>query len=165
VKYSQVLYNSLTGEWVDSTPNSYGNTQWCSWGEPTLLAAQQARIVSLWRRVTGYLANSMASGAYTHDVNTLLEHSVVYKGPIPQSKWYTMGDIDGGDFNPAVIAAAKADGVTLDPTDGLSYEEKKWMNEYQAKYVQALADVYIDAGRTLMGLGLKKKMKEMRFDK
>ena len=142
VKYGQVLYNSLTGEWVDSTPNSYGNTQWCSWGEPTLLAAQQARIVSLWRRVTGYLANSMASGAYTHDVNTLLEHSVVYKGPIPQSKWYTMGDIDGGDFNPAVIAAAKADGVTLDPTDGLSYEEKKWMNEYQAKYVQALADIY-----------------------
>lgn len=32
-------------------------------------------------------------------------------------------------------------------------------------YVQALADVYIDAGRTLVGLGLKKKIKEMRFDK
>ena len=32
-------------------------------------------------------------------------------------------------------------------------------------YVQALADVYIDAGRTLMGMGLKKKMREMRFDK
>jgi len=32
-------------------------------------------------------------------------------------------------------------------------------------YVQSLADVYIDSGRTLMGLGLKKKMKEMRFDK
>lgn len=32
-------------------------------------------------------------------------------------------------------------------------------------YVQALADVYIDVGRTVMGLGLKKKMKEMRFDK
>ena len=32
-------------------------------------------------------------------------------------------------------------------------------------YVQALADVYIDSGRTLMGLGLKKKMREMRFEK
>ena len=32
-------------------------------------------------------------------------------------------------------------------------------------YVQALADVYIDSGRSLLGLGLKKKMKEMRFDK
>ena len=32
-------------------------------------------------------------------------------------------------------------------------------------YVHALADVYIEAGRTLMGVGLKKKMREMRFDK
>ena len=32
-------------------------------------------------------------------------------------------------------------------------------------YVQALADVYIESGRTLMGMGLKKKIKEMRFDK
>ena len=32
-------------------------------------------------------------------------------------------------------------------------------------YVQALADVYIESGRTLMGMGLKKKMKEMRFDR
>ena len=32
-------------------------------------------------------------------------------------------------------------------------------------YVQALADVYIETGRALLGVGLKKKMKEMRFDK
>lgn len=32
-------------------------------------------------------------------------------------------------------------------------------------YVQALADVYIESGRVLMGMGLKKKMKEMRFEK
>ena len=32
-------------------------------------------------------------------------------------------------------------------------------------YVHALADVYIEAGRTLMGVGLKKKIREMRFDK
>lgn len=32
-------------------------------------------------------------------------------------------------------------------------------------YVQGLADVYIAAGRTVMGMGLKKKMKEMRFER
>ncbi|MBE6636522.1 MAG: hypothetical protein E7618_01820 [Ruminococcaceae bacterium] len=142
VKYGQVLYNSLTGEWVDSTPNSYGNTQWCSWGNEVLLKAQLARIRSLWDGVTRYLYGFRSSGLYTGQVSTLLEHSVVYKGPLPQSKFYTMGTIDGGDFNPSVIAAAKADGITLDPTDGLSYEEKKWMNEYQARYVQALANEY-----------------------
>ncbi|MBP5255894.1 MAG: hypothetical protein J6Z80_02445 [Clostridia bacterium] len=142
VKYGQVLYNSRTGEWVDSTPNAYGSTPWESWGEPTLLGAQKTRISDMWRYVTGYLNNSIASGNYALGVNTLIEHSVVFKGPLPQASFYTMGVIDGGDFNAAVIAAAKADGVALDPTDGLSYEEKKWMNEYQARYVQSLADTY-----------------------
>ena len=32
-------------------------------------------------------------------------------------------------------------------------------------YVQALADVYIEVGRVVLGMGLKKKMKEMRFEK
>lgn len=32
-------------------------------------------------------------------------------------------------------------------------------------YVAGLADVYVAAGRAVMGLGLKKKMKEMRFEK
>ncbi len=142
VRYGQVLYNSLTGEWVDSTPNAYGDTQWCSWGEPTLLTAQRERILSVFDRVTKYLYAAAADGRLKQPVSTLLEHSVVYKGPLPQSSIYTMGLIDGGDFNPVVIAAAKNDGIVLDPTDGLSYEEKKWMNEYQARYVQSLADIY-----------------------
>ena len=32
-------------------------------------------------------------------------------------------------------------------------------------YVQGLADVYIAAGRAVMGMGLKKRMREMRFEK
>ncbi|MGN0852673.1 MAG: glycosyltransferase N-terminal domain-containing protein [Kiritimatiellia bacterium] len=32
-------------------------------------------------------------------------------------------------------------------------------------FVQALADVYIETGRVILGMGLKKKMKEMRFEK
>lgn len=32
-------------------------------------------------------------------------------------------------------------------------------------YVHALADVYIESGRVLLGTGLKRKMKEMRFEK
>lgn len=32
-------------------------------------------------------------------------------------------------------------------------------------YVQALADVYIESGRVVLGMGLKKKMREMRFER
>ncbi len=145
VKYGQVLYNSLTGELVDSTPNSYGNTPWETWGDPALLTAQKTRISDVWTYVKGYLNNALASRKFSVGVSTLIEHSVVYKGPLPQSSVYTMGLIDGGDFSASIVAAAKADGVTLDPTDGLSYREKLWMNEYQAKYVQSLADTYISS--------------------
>ncbi len=37
----------------------------------------------------------------------------------------------------------------------------KWRNR---AIVQGLADVYIESGRVLMGMGLKKRMKEMEFD-
>ena len=37
----------------------------------------------------------------------------------------------------------------------------KWRNR---ALVQGLADVYIEAGRVLMGMGLKKRMKQMEFD-
>ena len=37
----------------------------------------------------------------------------------------------------------------------------KWRNR---AIVQDMADVYIEAGRVLMGMGLKKKMREMSFD-
>ena len=37
----------------------------------------------------------------------------------------------------------------------------KWRNR---ALVQGLADVYIESGRVLMGMGLKKRMKEMEFD-
>lgn len=38
----------------------------------------------------------------------------------------------------------------------------KWRDR---AYVQGLADVYIESGQSLMGVGLKKKMKTMKFDK
>ena len=37
----------------------------------------------------------------------------------------------------------------------------KWRNR---SIVQGLADVYIESGRVLMGMGLKKRIKEMEFD-
>lgn len=45
-------------------------------------------------------------------------------------------------------------------------EEAVRLTEWKdSGYVHALADVYIEAGRAQMGVGLKKKMKEMRFEK
>jgi tetratricopeptide (TPR) repeat protein len=45
-------------------------------------------------------------------------------------------------------------------------EEAVQMTKWKDRaYVQGLADVYIDSGRPLLGVGLKKKMRTMKFDK
>lgn len=44
------------------------------------------------------------------------------------------------DFNPLVIAAAKKDGVNLDPSDGLSNEELSWLHRNIGKYNQETID-------------------------
>lgn len=44
------------------------------------------------------------------------------------------------DFNPLTVAAAKKDGVDLDPADGLSNEELLWLYQNVSKYNQECVD-------------------------
>lgn len=47
----------------------------------------------------------------------------------------------------------------------LAEEAVRLTNWKDSGYVLGLADVYIESGRLLMGMGLKKKMREMKFDR
>ena len=54
----------------------------------------------------------------------------------------------GGDFGDAITAAAKADGVILDPEDGLSDTELDWMDRNLVRYLKAVAlNTYESVGR------------------
>ena len=46
------------------------------------------------------------------------------------------------DYNPSTVAAAKVDGVLLDPTDGLSEPEKRWLYKNQSYPQQLFADIF-----------------------
>lgn len=46
------------------------------------------------------------------------------------------------DFNSLVIADAKRDGVDLDPSDGLSYEELSWLHRNVGRYNQEMVDKF-----------------------
>ena len=52
-----------------------------------------------------------------------------------------------------------------DKAIALAEEAVKLTGWKDSAYVMGLADVYIAAGRTILGLGLKKKMRTMRFEK
>lgn len=50
------------------------------------------------------------------------------------------------DFNPAVVTEAARDGVSLDPADGMSESELRWLQRNVARYNERTAAV-VDRSR------------------
>ncbi|THF76556.1 S-layer homology domain-containing protein [Cohnella fermenti] len=144
--YQQVVYDPLDtdgrGNWKLTTPNVYGNTPWLTMNNAHYNEVREEKI----RSVTSYL--SQRTGEMKAEGEEL-PPIVVFTENEP---WYwpyfafNRSPQGAGDFGPEVIAAAAADGLTLDPTDGLSVLELRWlarnMNNYIADTAQAMADGY-----------------------
>ena len=142
-KYSQVLYNSKTGEYYRSTPNVYSNTNWATSGNDTLNRAATEKLEEIFAAYAEKAAAASLNGADPTQMTYVMEWGICYKGIGTMTGIGKNGNpLDGGDFNPALVVKAAADGVALDPTDGLSYAEKEWLTNWTAKYNQAIADAY-----------------------
>ena len=145
LKYSQVLYNSALGLYSATTPNVYSNTQWVTTGSAVLNQAAVSKIKGFFSSFADSLAFMRARGTQTQPIDLVMEWGVCYKGFGTITGYEDYNNMDGADFHPELVEAAKADGVTLDPKDGLSYKEKRWLTDWHAAYNQMLADAYIEA--------------------
>ncbi|MDG0808155.1 hypothetical protein [Cohnella rhizosphaerae] len=157
--YQQVVYDPLDtdgrGHWKLTTPNVFGNTPWLTMNNAHYNEVREEKI----RSVTSYLSQRTgemkAEGEALPPIVVFTENEPWYwpyfaLNPSPQG---------AGDFGPQVIAAAAADGVTLDPADGLSAAELRWlaknMNDYISDTAGAMADGYgynaivVDNGQVL----------------
>ncbi len=147
-KYTQILYNSATGEYYRSTPNNYSSTNWLTSGNDTLNNACAEKIGLVFSQARETVNKLLSSGLDAQNVTWVMEWGVCYKGisssmsNVLRTAGISANPLDGGDFNPALVAKAAADGVALDPTDGLSYAEKHWLMDWTAQYNQALAEAY-----------------------
>ncbi len=143
-RYQQVSYNSLDGKYYGTNPNVYSSTTWVTSGNATLNGACSEKIKAIFPRFAGLLHLYRAERGYKQTVSIVMEHGVCYKA-MTSGTGVQHNETDGGDFNPAILALAAADGVALDPENGLSREEKSWMIRHHADYNQALADAYHEA--------------------
>ena len=141
-KYSQVLYNSVTGEYYDTTPNVYSSTNWVTTGNDVLNAAAVTKLETIFSQFSQTYALQSAGKTALPAIDYVMEWGVCYKGMGTMTGVSSYGALDGGDWNAALIAKAEADGVTLSPEDGLSYTEKLWLTNWHAKYNQMLANAY-----------------------
>ena len=110
IRYSTLGYNPATKAWCASYPNMWGGTFWSSYAEPHLQAVLKQRF--------------LASLANLPDQVDILRA----RGTSPQVIYARDLGLPLGEFTDANVRAAAKDGITLDPTDGLSKAERHWMH-------------------------------------
>ncbi len=160
-EYQQIVYSKTDRTWDKgirslgppydrdvhygfSYPNMWSNCPWLSVTHPALRAFKRERL-----RQAATLLKHVA-----RDRLTLLmgDNEPAYWGYqmwFPDAPYAT---INGGarrlypiaDVGPTPVAAAKRDGVTLDPTDGLDQTERAWLARHLSESLQDSYDVLTD---------------------
>lgn len=135
-----------------SVPNIWGDTPWLTWRNQDLNTYLETKANDSLALIRPLLWNLQSSGETDRllPFSTTLESTywskragagvadnayTTYNNGVERSDLYA-------DYNPAVLAAAKKEGVDLDPTDGLSEAEKRWMFKNQSYPQQLFADVF-----------------------
>ncbi len=129
LEYESVIYDEETGRFRPSFPNQWGNSLWATKNHPHLNRVNNHRIGLVARYLADRVEVIRASG-------TELPPPVIY------AEW---GPGFGPDYNPASIAQAAKDGVVLDPRDGLSPAEKRWIYESYGTYFAQQVPAYREA--------------------
>lgn len=124
IDYSKIGYNPATQTWHPSWPGSPGGTTWPTWNHPVL--------------------NEFLAYRLNHSVRNFVSARDFLKArgqnmpaPLLNQEW----GMSIPDFNDATVEAAAKDGVSLDPTDGLSEIEKHWLFRNVAEVPRRFADV------------------------
>ncbi|MBM7789058.1 hypothetical protein [Tenggerimyces flavus] len=135
-----------------SVPNIWGNTPWLTWRNEDLNTYLEHKANDSLALVRPLLWDLQSQGESDRllPFSTTLESTYWSKraGAGVADNAYTTYN-DGverrdlyADYNPSTVAAAKAEGVVLDPTDGLDEAEKRWMFKNQSYPQQLFADVF-----------------------
>lgn len=145
VKYIQVVYNATAKHYQLSVPNQWSSTPWLTTNNARLNAYKRRRLAE----ATSLLANSVSA---MHARNLVLAVNLDNEPVYWANGNAGLGeDLLQADFNPAAVAAARRDGITLDPTDGLSFAERRWLYRNLGQYNAMIADAAaagLGAGQT-----------------
>jgi len=132
-KCQQRIWNESKKQFQWSTPNQWSNTPWLTMNDAELNDHKIQRLTSATKHLAAQDCHNLLS------IN--LDNEPVYwasgnagLGP----------DLLYADFNPVTITAAKSDGVTLDPTDGLDRSERQWLWHNLLTYNQLIAKAVHD---------------------
>lgn len=135
-----------------SVPNVWSDTPWLTFNDPRLNRFRRTRlndVLAAWHAARERLRASGREYLLPPQVSTG-EETVYWAKGVEDSKYTTLNNGKPrsnlmADFNPAAVADALRDGVTLDPRDGLDRSERWWLHQNLAHWQQTLVDWMMSA--------------------
>lgn len=138
ILYNQIVYDPLNvtglGNWQLSTPNQWSDTPWLTMNNDYYNEVRENRVEEVAEYISTLSAEYRAGGNYVPPMTIFTENEPLYW---PYSAFNASPDARA-DFGVDIIADAAADGVTLNPEDGISDEERMWMYKNLNRYVAGI---------------------------
>jgi hypothetical protein len=121
-KYQQVVWDETEKRMRLSTPNRWGNTPWLTMSNVELNEFKARRLREAARYLGKHYREMGRDEGLVLAVNLENEPAYWASGAAGLGE-----DLLWADFNPAAVEAARRVGVMLDPRDGLSVDERRWL--------------------------------------
>lgn len=125
IRYDKTFYHQGRGVYRTSYPNMWANTPAFTLRDPNLNQFLEVRFQQMMDGTAELMAELMLAGTPAKPI--------IVREFAPAS----------GEITDQIIQAAARDGVTLDPADGLSFEERLWMHRDAVRTWQEYADSMI----------------------
>jgi hypothetical protein len=135
-EYQQVTYDPATGDYGLTVPNRWSNVPWLTMRHPRFNAFKSKRFNIAGRVLREVWDKWHATRSDPFPVfSIVLDNEPTYwAAGMPNSSMTLQAD-----FNPAMVAAAKEEGLTLDPADGLSEAERLFLQRTILAYNRVMA--------------------------
>ena len=142
IRYSLLSYDVANRSYAASFPNMWSSSFWATFRDPWMNAEMRRRLIASLEGITTTIDLLKA------------------RGKVPQPSYLREMGPPMGEITAATIAAAAKDGVTLDPTDGISATERAWLFRDGVKIWQEYAatnrdlidrdSVVVDRGQVIL---------------
>ena len=135
-EYQQVTFDPATGRYGLSVPNHWSSVPWLTTRHPRL-NAYKARCFRTFGQLVRAEWDAFGDRADSFPIHSVvIDNEVTYWGAGNPGTPSTLQ----ADFNPSVVAAARTEGITLDPRDGLTAGEMDFLRRSLRRYNREMAD-------------------------
>jgi len=139
-EYQQINYVPSEGRYFLAVPNRWASTPWLTVRHPRLNAFKQKQFQRAGQILRGLKERYQSDGKPFPVLSIVIDNEVTYWGAgMPETPVGILADV-----NPAMVTAARQEGVILNPEDGFSDEEIAFLRRSLRVYNRQMAQGVVE---------------------